>query len=65
MDMDQNQVAWTFSAERAISAVGYTADNEMGYYAQGDSVFLLNLRNHSSSEVLHLRFLRNEGSRAV
>ncbi|XP_073931842.1 proto-oncogene tyrosine-protein kinase ROS isoform X2 [Castor canadensis] len=51
LDMDQNQVAWTFSAERAISAVGYTADNEMGYYAQGDSVFLLNLRNHSSSEL--------------
>ncbi|XP_048649912.1 proto-oncogene tyrosine-protein kinase ROS isoform X1 [Marmota marmota marmota] len=51
LDMDQNQVVWTFSAEGNISAVGYTADNEMGYYVQGDSLFLLNLQNRSSSEL--------------
>ncbi|XP_037699238.1 proto-oncogene tyrosine-protein kinase ROS isoform X2 [Choloepus didactylus] len=51
LDMDRNQVVWTFSAERDISVVGYTADNEMGYYAQGDSIFLLNLHSHSSSEI--------------
>ncbi|XP_058422820.1 proto-oncogene tyrosine-protein kinase ROS isoform X2 [Diceros bicornis minor] len=50
-DMDQNQVVWMFSAERDISAVGYTADNAMGYYAQGDSLFLLNMHNRSSSEI--------------
>uniref|UniRef100_A0A8C5UUN3 Tyrosine-protein kinase receptor n=1 Tax=Microcebus murinus TaxID=30608 RepID=A0A8C5UUN3_MICMU len=52
LDMDQNQVVWTFSGERDISAVGYTADNEMGYYAEGNSLFLLDLHNHSSSELL-------------
>ncbi|XP_047414156.1 proto-oncogene tyrosine-protein kinase ROS isoform X2 [Sciurus carolinensis] len=51
LDVDQNQVVWTFSAEGNISAVGYTADNEMGYYVQGDSLFLLNLQNRSSSEL--------------
>nr|XP_012315817.1 proto-oncogene tyrosine-protein kinase ROS [Aotus nancymaae] len=51
LDMDQNQVVWMFSAERVISAMGYTADNEMGYYAEGDSLFLLNLHNRSSSEL--------------
>ncbi|XP_008582044.1 PREDICTED: proto-oncogene tyrosine-protein kinase ROS isoform X1 [Galeopterus variegatus] len=51
LDMDQNQVVWTFSAERDISAVGYTADNEMVYYTQGDSLFLLNLNNRSSLEL--------------
>ncbi|ELW48811.1 Proto-oncogene tyrosine-protein kinase ROS [Tupaia chinensis] len=51
LDMDRHQVVWTFSVERDISAVGYTIDNEMGYYAQGDSLFLLNLHNHSSSEL--------------
>ncbi|XP_039726973.1 proto-oncogene tyrosine-protein kinase ROS isoform X1 [Pteropus medius] len=51
LDMDQNQVVWMFSAERNISAVGYTADNAMGYYAQGDSLFLLNMDNQSSSEI--------------
>lgn len=53
LDMDQNQVVWMFSAERNISAVGYTADNAMGYYAQGDSLFLLNMDNQSSSEVCY------------
>uniref|UniRef100_A0A8C9DT16 Tyrosine-protein kinase receptor n=1 Tax=Prolemur simus TaxID=1328070 RepID=A0A8C9DT16_PROSS len=52
LDMDQNQVAWTFSGEREISAMGYTADNEMGYYAEGNSLFLLDLHNRSSSELL-------------
>lgn len=51
LDMDQNQVVWTFSAERDVGAVGYTADDKMGYYTQGDTLFLLNLSNHSSSEV--------------
>ena len=53
LDMDQNQVVWVFSAEGDIHAMGYTADNAMGYYAQGDSLFLLNMRNRSSSEVCH------------
>lgn len=53
LDMDQNQVVWTFSAERVVSAICYTADNELGYYAEGDSLFLLNLHNRSSSEVFH------------
>ncbi|ELK00678.1 Proto-oncogene tyrosine-protein kinase ROS [Pteropus alecto] len=53
LDMDQNQVVWMFSAERNISAVGYTADNAMGYYAQGDSLFLLNMDNQSSSEMFY------------
>ncbi|XP_069344442.1 proto-oncogene tyrosine-protein kinase ROS isoform X2 [Eulemur rufifrons] len=52
LDMDQNQVVWTFSGEREISAVGYTADNEMGYYAEGNSLFLLDLHNRSSAELL-------------
>ncbi|XP_077018856.1 proto-oncogene tyrosine-protein kinase ROS isoform X2 [Tamandua tetradactyla] len=51
LDMDQNQVVWRFSGERDISAVTYTADNEMGYYAQGDSIFLLNLHSHASVEI--------------
>ncbi|XP_054425844.1 proto-oncogene tyrosine-protein kinase ROS [Pteronotus mesoamericanus] len=51
LDMDQNQVLWVFLAERDISAMGYTADNTMGYYAQGDSLFLLNMHNQSSSEI--------------
>ncbi|XP_066227893.1 proto-oncogene tyrosine-protein kinase ROS isoform X2 [Saccopteryx leptura] len=53
LDMDQNQVVWMFSAEGAVSAMGYTADNAMGYYAQGHSLFLLNMHNQSSSEILH------------
>ncbi|XP_023396034.2 proto-oncogene tyrosine-protein kinase ROS isoform X1 [Loxodonta africana] len=51
LDMDQNQVMWTFSSERNISAVSYTADNEMGYYAQGDSLFFLNVHSLSRSEI--------------
>ncbi|KAM5262566.1 proto-oncogene tyrosine-protein kinase ROS [Ctenodactylus gundi] len=51
LDMDQNQVVWTFSAEGDIRAVGYTADDEMGYYAQGDSFFLLDLHSRSSSQL--------------
>lgn len=51
LDMDQNQVVWTFSLEGAVSTVGYTADDEMGYFAQGDALFLLNLHNHSSSKL--------------
>lgn len=53
LDMDQNHVVWTFSAEGDISTMGYTADNGMGYYAQGDSLCLLNMHNRSSSEVFH------------
>ncbi|KFO24456.1 Proto-oncogene tyrosine-protein kinase ROS, partial [Fukomys damarensis] len=51
LDMDQNQVVWTFLAEGDINALGYTADDDMGYFAQGDSLFLLNLRNRSSSKL--------------
>ncbi|XP_051711345.2 proto-oncogene tyrosine-protein kinase ROS isoform X1 [Oryctolagus cuniculus] len=51
LDMDQNQVVWTFSSERDMGAVSYTADDKMGYYTQGDTLFLLNLHNHSSSEL--------------
>nr|XP_019596913.1 PREDICTED: proto-oncogene tyrosine-protein kinase ROS isoform X2 [Rhinolophus sinicus] len=51
LDVDKNQVVWIFSAERDISAMGYTADNEMVYYAQGDSLFLLNMHSRSSSEI--------------
>uniref|UniRef100_G1RSK1 Tyrosine-protein kinase receptor n=1 Tax=Nomascus leucogenys TaxID=61853 RepID=G1RSK1_NOMLE len=51
LDMDQNQVVWAFSAARIISAICYTADNEMGYYAEGNSLFLLNLHNRSSSKL--------------
>ncbi|XP_039101958.1 proto-oncogene tyrosine-protein kinase ROS [Hyaena hyaena] len=51
LDMDQNQIVWTFSAERDIHTMGYTADNGMGYYAQGDSLCLLNMHNRSSSEI--------------
>ncbi|XP_042795613.1 proto-oncogene tyrosine-protein kinase ROS isoform X2 [Panthera leo] len=51
LDMDQNHVVWTFSAEGDISTMGYTADNGMGYYAQGDSLCLLNMHNRSSSEI--------------
>ncbi|XP_063091102.1 proto-oncogene tyrosine-protein kinase ROS isoform X3 [Cavia porcellus] len=51
LDMDQNQVVWTFLAKGDISALGYIADDGMGYFAQGDSLFLLNLRNHSGSKL--------------
>ncbi|XP_048210595.1 proto-oncogene tyrosine-protein kinase ROS isoform X2 [Perognathus longimembris pacificus] len=51
LDMDQQQVMWTFSAEKDLSALGYTADNHMGYYAEGDAIFLLNLQNRSRSEL--------------
>ncbi|EHB06662.1 Proto-oncogene tyrosine-protein kinase ROS [Heterocephalus glaber] len=63
LDMDQNQVVWTFLAERDISALGYTADDEMGYFALGDSLFLLNLRNRSSSELF--RDARISGSTLI
>lgn len=53
LDMDQNQIVWTFSTERDINSVGYTADDGMGYYAQGDSLCLLNMHNRSTSEVFH------------
>lgn len=59
-DMDQNQDVWKFSAERDISAMGYTADDAMGYYAQGDSLFLLNMHNLSTSEVFHYVILLEE-----
>ncbi|ERE85531.1 proto-oncogene tyrosine-protein kinase ROS [Cricetulus griseus] len=52
LDMDQKKVLWTFSTEGDISTVGYTADDEMGYFVQGDSLFLLNLHNRSSSKLL-------------
>ncbi|XP_006840039.1 PREDICTED: proto-oncogene tyrosine-protein kinase ROS [Chrysochloris asiatica] len=52
LDTDRNQVVWTVSSERDISAMGYTSDNEMGYFAQGGSLFLLNLHNLSRSEIL-------------
>ncbi|XP_064454102.1 proto-oncogene tyrosine-protein kinase ROS isoform X1 [Mirounga angustirostris] len=51
LDMDQSQIVWTFSTERDISSVGYTADDGMGYYAQGDSLCLLNMHNRSTSEI--------------
>ncbi|KAL6046101.1 hypothetical protein STEG23_023645, partial [Scotinomys teguina] len=51
LDMDQIQVVRTFSTEKDVSTVGYTADNEMGYFVQGDSLFLLNLHNHSTSKL--------------
>lgn len=51
LDMDQNRVAWTFSAEGDFRAVGYTADDATGYCAQSDALLLLNMRNGSSSEV--------------
>uniref|UniRef100_G1LGZ2 Tyrosine-protein kinase receptor n=1 Tax=Ailuropoda melanoleuca TaxID=9646 RepID=G1LGZ2_AILME len=51
LDMDQNQIVWTFSTERDINSVGYTADDGMGYYAQGDSLCLLNMHNRSTSEI--------------
>uniref|UniRef100_A0A452SRS7 Tyrosine-protein kinase receptor n=1 Tax=Ursus americanus TaxID=9643 RepID=A0A452SRS7_URSAM len=51
LDMDQNQIVWTFSTERDINSVGYTADDGMGYYAQGDSLYLLNMHNRSTSEI--------------
>ena len=49
--MDRNQVAWTFSAEGDVGAMGYTADDAVGYYAQGDSLFLLKMDNRSSTKV--------------
>lgn len=51
LDMDQNRVAWTFSAEGDFRAVGYTADDATGYCAQSDALLLLNMRNGSSSEI--------------
>ncbi|XP_023569963.1 proto-oncogene tyrosine-protein kinase ROS [Octodon degus] len=51
-DVDQNQVVWTFLAEGDIGALGYTADDNIGYFSQGDSLFLLNLSNHSGSKLL-------------
>ncbi|XP_013372154.1 PREDICTED: proto-oncogene tyrosine-protein kinase ROS isoform X1 [Chinchilla lanigera] len=51
LDVDQNQVVWTFLAQEDISALGYTADDDMGYFAQGDSLFLLNLHNRSGSKL--------------
>lgn len=63
LDIDQSQVVWMFSAERDINAMGYTADNAVLYYAQGDSLFLLNMHNRSKSEVCHYVILL-KGSRA-
>ncbi|XP_072621568.1 proto-oncogene tyrosine-protein kinase ROS isoform X2 [Vulpes vulpes] len=51
LDMDQSHIVWMFSAERVISTMGYTADDGMGYYAQGDSLCLLNMHNRSTSEI--------------
>ncbi|XP_064342815.1 proto-oncogene tyrosine-protein kinase ROS isoform X2 [Camelus dromedarius] len=51
LDMDQNQVVWTFSAEGDISAMGYTADDAVGYFAQGDALFRLSMHDRSSSEI--------------
>lgn len=53
LDMDQSHIVWMFSAERVINTMGYTADDGMGYYAQGDSLCLLNMHNRSTSEVSH------------
>ncbi|XP_051020218.1 proto-oncogene tyrosine-protein kinase ROS isoform X2 [Acomys russatus] len=65
LDMDQNQVVWTFSTEGDVSTVGYTADDEMGYFAQGDSLFLLNLRNRSSSKLFQDVLVSNAAVIAV
>lgn len=51
LDMDRNQVVWTLLAEGDVGAMGYTADDAVAYYAQGDSLLLLNMHNQSSSEV--------------
>ncbi|KAI4539430.1 hypothetical protein MG293_010822, partial [Ovis ammon polii] len=51
LDMDRNQVAWTFSAEGDVTAMGYTADDAVGYCAQGDSLFLLRMDNRSSTKI--------------
>uniref|UniRef100_A0A8C6RDK4 Proto-oncogene tyrosine-protein kinase ROS n=1 Tax=Nannospalax galili TaxID=1026970 RepID=A0A8C6RDK4_NANGA len=51
LDMDQNQVVWKFSAEGDVSTMGYIANDEMGYFTQGDSLFLLNLHNRSSTRL--------------
>ncbi|KAM6185672.1 proto-oncogene tyrosine-protein kinase ROS isoform 2-T2 [Rhynchocyon petersi] len=51
LDMDQNKAIWTFSSEKDVSLMGYTADNGMGYYAEGDSLFLLNMHNLSRAEL--------------
>ncbi|KAJ8779777.1 hypothetical protein J1605_012264 [Eschrichtius robustus] len=51
LDMDRNQVVWTLLAEGDVGAMGYTADDAVAYYAQGDSLFLLNMHNQSSSEI--------------
>ena len=52
LDMDRNQVTWTFLAEGDVAAMGYTADDAVGYCAQGDSLFLLRMDNRSSTKVL-------------
>ncbi|XP_036024992.1 proto-oncogene tyrosine-protein kinase ROS isoform X3 [Onychomys torridus] len=65
LDMDRNQVVWTFSTERDISTVGYTADDEMGYFVQGDSMFLLNLHNRSSSKLFQDALVPNVAAVAV
>ncbi|XP_037056259.1 LOW QUALITY PROTEIN: proto-oncogene tyrosine-protein kinase ROS [Peromyscus leucopus] len=65
LDMDRNQVVWTFSTERDISTVGYTADDEMGYFVQGDSLFLLNLHNRSSSKLFQDALVANVAAIAV
>ncbi|XP_045017925.1 proto-oncogene tyrosine-protein kinase ROS [Bubalus bubalis] len=51
LDMDRNQVAWTFSAEGDVGAMGYTADDAVGYCAQGDSLILLRMDNRSSTKI--------------
>ena len=51
LDMDRNQVAWMFSAEGDVGAMGYTADDAVGYCAQGDSLILLRMDNRSSTKV--------------
>ncbi|XP_060046544.1 proto-oncogene tyrosine-protein kinase ROS [Erinaceus europaeus] len=65
LDMDQNQAVWTFLAEREISAMGYTADNAMGYYTQGDSLFILNMRDKSSSEIFRNALIHDSVSIAI
>ncbi|KAM9676302.1 proto-oncogene tyrosine-protein kinase ROS isoform 3-T3 [Dama dama] len=51
LDMDRSQVAWTFPAEGDVDAMGYTADDAVGYYAQGDSLFLLEMDSRSSTKI--------------
>ncbi|TKC34119.1 hypothetical protein EI555_007918, partial [Monodon monoceros] len=51
LDMDRNQVVWTLLAEGDVGAMGYTADDAVAYYTQGDSLCLLNMHSPSSSEI--------------